>query len=100
MAVLAAGIHVGLRCLGRALLYRSLKRRVPWSETWLVPVRDIASFILGVLSFLGNTVRWHDEPFRVRRDGRLEHVAGAPIDGHPSHPAGLAPITPKSEDPA
>jgi ceramide glucosyltransferase len=100
MALLAAGVHVGLRCLVRALLYRSLKRRVPWSETWLVPVHDTASFILGVLSFLGHTVRWNDEPFRVRRDGRLEHLPGAPIDGHPSHPAGLAPITPKSEDPA
>jgi len=100
MALLAAGMHIGLRCLVRAQLYRSLKRRVPWSETWLVPVRDTASFILGVLSFFGHTVRWHDEPFRVRRDGRLEHLAGAPIDGHPGHAAGLAPITPKSEDPA
>jgi len=96
MALLAAAIHVGLRCLGRVLLYRSLGRRVPWSETWLVPVRDIASFLLGVLSFLGHTVRWHDEPFLVRRDGRLERLAGRRIDGRPRHPAG----PPKPEEPA
>jgi ceramide glucosyltransferase len=72
LALFAAGVHVALRCLGRAVLYRSLGRPVPWAETWLVPVRDTASFILGVLSFLGHTVRWHDKPYRVRRDGCLE----------------------------
>ncbi len=100
VALFTAGIHVGLRCLGRAMLYRSLGRRVEWSETWLVPIRDTASFVLGVLSFLGRTVRWHDELFRVRRDGRLEHLLGAGISGHQSRPAGPAPIASKSEEPA
>jgi len=97
-ASLAAGAHVALRCLGRAMLYRSLGRRVPWSEAWLVPVRDTASFVLGVLSFLGTTVRWHDETFRVRRDGRLTQLAGA--DGASRHAAAPAPINPNSEEPA
>ena len=100
VALFTAGIHVGLRCLGRAMLYRSLGRRVEWSETWLVPIRDTASFVLGVLSFLGRTVRWHDELFRVRPDGRLEHLLGAGIRGHQSRPAGPAPIASKSEEPA
>ena len=100
VALFTAGIHVGLRCLGRAMLYRSLGRRVEWSETWLVPIRDTASFVLGVLSFLGQTVRWHDELFRVRRDGRLEHLVGAGAGGQGSHPAGPAPIASKSEEPA
>ena len=100
VALFTAGIHVGLRCLGRATLYRSLGRRVEWSETWLVPIRDTASFVLGVLSFLGRTVRWHDELFRVRRDGRLEHLLGAGIGGHQRRPAGPVPIASKSEEPA
>jgi len=100
IALLAVGMHVGLRCLGRAMLYRSLGRRVPWSETWLVPVRDTASFVLGLLSFLGHTVRWHDEAFRVRRDGRLEHLVRSGINNHPRHPARCPPIPSKSEDSA
>src|SRR2546427_12219205 len=65
-------LHVGLRVVGRLVLYRSLGQPLPWSDTWLVPVRDVVSFVVGILSFLGRTVRWNDERFRVRRDGRLE----------------------------
>ena len=62
----------GLRAVGRLVLYRSLGQPPPWSATRLVPIRDIVSFVVGILSFLGRTVRWDDEQFRVRRDGRLE----------------------------
>jgi len=72
-AWIAIGLHVGLRAVGRLVLYRSLGQPPPWSDTWLVPIRDIVSFVVGALSFLGRTVRWDDERFRVRRDGRLEH---------------------------
>src|SRR5882672_8365297 len=72
-AWIAIGLHVGLRAVGRLVLYRSLGQPPPWSDTWLVPIRDIVSFVVGTLSFLGRTVRWDDERFRVRRDGRLEH---------------------------
>ncbi len=61
-----------LRAVGRLVLYRSLGQPPPWSDTWLVPLRDVVSFVVGILSFLGRTVRWDDEQFRVRRDGRLE----------------------------
>ena len=69
---IALGLHVGLRAVGRLVLYRSLGQPPPWSDTWLVPIRDVVSFVVGILSFLGRTVRWNDERFRVRRDGRLE----------------------------
>ena len=71
-ACIAMALHVGLRVVGRLVLYRSLGQPLPWSDTWLVPVRDVVSFVVGILSFLGRTVRWNDERFRVRRDGRLE----------------------------
>jgi ceramide glucosyltransferase len=82
----ATAMLVGLRCIGRLILYRALGRRVPWSETWLVPIRDIASFVLGIVSFLGDSVRWNEERFRVRRDGRLERQTRTG-DGHPDRSA-------------
>jgi ceramide glucosyltransferase len=71
-ACIALALHVGLRVVGRLVLYRSLGQPPPWSETWLVPLRDVGSFVVGILSFLGRTVCWNDEQFCVRRDGRLE----------------------------
>jgi len=71
-AWVAIGLHVGLRALGRVVLYRSLGQPPPWSDTWLVPIRDAVSFVVVILSFLGRQVRWNDERLRVRRDGRLE----------------------------
>ena len=71
-ACIALALHVGLRVVGRLVLYRSLGQPPPWSDTWLVPLRDVVSFVVRILSFLGRTVRWDDEQFRVRRDGRLE----------------------------
>jgi len=71
-AWIALGVHIGLRAVGRLVLYWSLGQPLPWFDTWLVPVRDVVSFVVGILSFLGRTVRWNDEAFRVRRGGRLE----------------------------
>ena len=71
-AGIALGVHIGLRAVGRLVLYRSLGQPLPWFDAWLVPIRDVVSFVVGILSFLGRTVRWNDEAFRVRRDGRLE----------------------------
>ena len=80
-AWVAIGLHVGLRALGRVVLYRSLGQPPPWSDTWLVPIRDAVSFVVVILSFLGRQVRWNDERLRVRRDGRLERrvrIGGRP----------------------
>ena len=73
-ACIALALHTALRAIGRLVLYRSLGQPLPWSATWLVPVRDVGSFLVGVLSFLGRTVRWNDEAFRVHRGGRLERL--------------------------
>ena len=74
-ACVATALHVGLRVVGRRGLYRALGQPPPWSGTWLVPIRDLVSFVVGIVSFLGRTVRWNDEPFHVHRDGRLERRA-------------------------
>ena len=72
LAVTATALHLGLRVLGRPRLYHALGQPAPWRDTWLVPIRDLVSFFVGITSYLGHTVRWHDELFRVHRDGRLE----------------------------
>jgi hypothetical protein len=61
--------------VGRLGLHRALGQPAPWSGTWLVPIRDVVSFVVGIVSFLGRTVRWNGEPFHVHRDGRLERLA-------------------------
>jgi ceramide glucosyltransferase len=68
-AVLA---HVGLRCLGRLVLSRAVGREVRGRDAWLVPIRDVLSFVVGLASFLGRTVRWNDANLYVHPDGRLE----------------------------
>ena len=93
LAGIATAAHVGLRCVGRMALSRSLGRHLRWSDTWLVPVRDVLSFLVGIVSFLGRTVRWNDAEFRVRPDGRLEREPSAgtrePL-GRSTAPAPLA----------
>jgi ceramide glucosyltransferase len=41
---------------------------------WLVPVTDILSFLLWLLSLRGNTVRWGEYKFHVRSDGKMARV--------------------------
>ena len=51
-----------------------LGRHLRWVDTWLVPVRDVLSFFVVIVSFLGRTVRWNDAELRVLPDGRLERA--------------------------
>jgi ceramide glucosyltransferase len=39
--------------------------------TWLIPVRDVLSFVLFVASFCGRKIAWRDRTFRLQPDGRL-----------------------------
>lgn len=38
---------------------------------WLVPIRDIMTFVLRVASFTGRRVAWQNHDFMVRPDGRM-----------------------------
>ena len=66
-AVLALALTCRLAMVGVAA--RAL--RLPPVPLLLVPLRDLLSFAVFVVSFLGNSVRWRDRSFRVAADGRL-----------------------------
>jgi ceramide glucosyltransferase len=38
---------------------------------WLVPFRDVMSFVLWICSFIGNTIEWRGRRFRLAAGGRL-----------------------------
>jgi ceramide glucosyltransferase len=51
-----------------------LRGRLPWRYFLLLPVKDLISFSLWGLSFLGDTVSWKGRRYRVAPDGRLEKL--------------------------
>jgi len=53
---------VGIRCLSDPVAQKLF---------WLVPLRDVASFMLWGYSFFGNTVEWRDRQFHLTRGGKL-----------------------------
>lgn len=53
----------------------------------LAPLKDLLYLVLWVLSLGGTTVRWGDQVFRLRRDGRMEPLA------HAVEPGVVAPPT-------
>jgi ceramide glucosyltransferase len=48
-----------------------------WPWLWLAPVKDLLQFALWALAFLGSTVDWRGERFRVTRNGELVRVRAA-----------------------
>jgi ceramide glucosyltransferase len=46
-----------------------------WAFFWLVPVKDLLAAVVWALSFLGNSVEWRGQRYRVRRGGKLERVS-------------------------
>ena len=43
-----------------------------WS--WLLPLRDLLASVTWLSAFLGNSVRWRGERFRISGDGRLDMI--------------------------
>jgi len=64
---LAMGWMIGVRWLGDKILKRYF---------WLVPLRDLLSFIIWCLSWVGKRVEWRGRLFEVARDGRMIQVEG------------------------
>lgn len=65
---LTMGWMIGVHWLGD----RTLKKYF-----WLVPVRDLLSFLIWCLSWVGKRVEWRGRLFEVARDGKMIQVAGA-----------------------
>ncbi len=62
----AAAAAVGLKVLRDPLAQRR------W---WLVPLADVASLVVWVMGFFGQTVEWRGRRYQLFRDGRFRPVA-------------------------
>ncbi len=69
-AVGLAGIALGLRVLTHFAARKRLQLESPASP-WLVPIRDVLTFVLRVASFTGRRVAWQNHDFLVRPDGQM-----------------------------
>ena len=53
---------------------------MPWTTRltrrlwWLGPIQDIASFLVWLAGFFGNTILWRGRTYALLRDGRFELV--------------------------
>jgi ceramide glucosyltransferase len=71
-----AAVALVLRVLTAADTQRRLIRssaHLPWC--WLAVVKDLLQAVLWALSFLGQTVEWRGERYRVTRRGELVRIA-------------------------
>jgi ceramide glucosyltransferase len=66
---LTMGWMIGAHWLGDRILKRYF---------WLVPVRDVLSFIVWCLSWVGKRVEWRGRVFEVARDGKMIQVIRTP----------------------
>jgi ceramide glucosyltransferase len=78
LGVRLASLVVILRLLGEADTQRHL---------WLVPLKDLVASAMWAAAFLGSTVEWSDQVFRVERDGRMIALT----------PPAPAPVTTESQ---
>ncbi|HWN98366.1 MAG TPA: bacteriohopanetetrol glucosamine biosynthesis glycosyltransferase HpnI [Blastocatellia bacterium] len=80
----ASGLSLGL--LGLTLLVRLtmawligvhwIHDRVLRRDFWLLPLRDLLSFVIWCSSWIGRRVEWRGRVFEVARDGKMIQVGG------------------------
>jgi ceramide glucosyltransferase len=78
------GIALGWSVLGLTLCTRMamagiigikyLEDPVAKRLLWLVPIRDVMSFVFWICSFVGNTIEWRGRRFRLAEGGRLVSI--------------------------
>lgn len=56
-----------------------LEDRILKRNFYLVPLRDLLSFLIWAVSWFGRTVEWRGRRFEVQRDGRMVQVAGPSV---------------------
>lgn len=97
LALATVGSHLVLRYVCRTILYQTLRPSLGSSSAWLVPVRDVLTFVLWLLSFLGGSIRWNRYRFRVRADGRLHLGTAVRIERSAGRPSEPVPLGQKQE---
>lgn len=82
--------EAGWRLVGATLVFRALEgqyvnarlnglRRF-WRVAWLMPLKDLFSLAMWVLSFTGSQVHWAGREYRVMWDGRMRELeAKSPV---------------------
>jgi ceramide glucosyltransferase len=58
-----------------------LRDRILRKYFWLVPVRDLLSFLIWCLSWVGKRVEWRGRLFEVQRDGKMIQVGASETVG-------------------
>ena len=56
-----------------------LDDRILKRNFWLLPLRDLLSFVIWCLSWVGKRVEWRGRVFEVARDGRMIQVRGPDV---------------------
>lgn len=73
LMVLAATLAVRL-AMGWLIGVHWLKDKLLKKYFWLLPVRDVLSFLIWCSSWVGRTVEWRGRIFEVKRDGKMVQV--------------------------
>jgi ceramide glucosyltransferase len=68
---MAMGWVIGVRCLGDKILKKHF---------YLLPVRDVLSFLIWCISWFGRRVEWRGRVFEVKKDGTMVQVGGTVIE--------------------
>ena len=71
-----AVLLTGLALTSRMVLGGCVARRFGVRcHYWLLPLHDLASFAVYVMSFFGGTIMWRGQRYRVQSDGTLLHAS-------------------------
>ena len=74
------GLTLAIRLsMGWQIGVHYLRDRILKRHFYLLPLRDVLSFVIWVLSWFGRTVEWRGRRFEVKRDGRMLQVGGDEI---------------------
>jgi ceramide glucosyltransferase len=66
------GVVVGIRLLvGWVVGYRSFGDEIVKRYLWLIPVRDLVSFLIWCASLTGRNIEWRGRIFEIAADGRM-----------------------------
>jgi ceramide glucosyltransferase len=73
-SVLGTVVLLGVRLAGTVVFARVLDLHADWRSLCLVPLRDTLSLVVWAQSFLGRSIHWAGQPFRVDREGKLLRI--------------------------